>query len=818
MSLRIHSPSNDPEKESVPAAPTVKRNSGNEIGPAAVKGAPVDFGVPPAPHVKSKPTGIEPKRDPRRLIIPQAEVDRLKSIPVNDALQASGLIRATRRESRDTRFWLSGGSQVITTGNLYNEVTPAHRYHGKNSIDLAQQITGGDFRSAVEWLQQRFPPTQRISVPDPVTGREVVVDGPPPPPPNAISFFSSKPPAASFTLPPQMDDSEKVVVDYLVSRGIDPDFARNIFSANLVYATKAESGHINLVWPMIGADDAPCAALLRGTTGVPDSSTAYRGKIGTGGVWLMSFGSANLKTAPVIRFFENPMDAVSHAQLRDPEVNSIYISIGGLNGLERLIPNLHKINPDCRIVVAIDNDPAGDEAWKKFVDQVPHLTREIPERKDWNADLRLGPLPPPTPPAEIALEKYLEPKNDRQRKEVTDELLCFRRFLGQPKQTDAQTFATLISAGAEKIDAYLAHELGRGLSKATINNKRSRLKKLVESARASGLSNWSVQPALQKKTEPALRQVKPLSPVSELVSSTKVDTPPSAAVDIDHAARQLMTDWLGAQSSPNTIRAYANAVISLQRHLGLDAPEEAVASLLRGGNDLAAAHLSELSTRLAPKTVRTHKAALASLIRAAHDRGLCNWTLKTSWKHENPIHDMSGPTRDAVNDCIDALQARAAADPSRRLAALRDIAIIEVGSRPGLRASELASLRYPNDVDLKEPSEIWPKRKGEKLRTCIQIDGPALDALKAYLEVRGDRPGALWLTEKGAPMTESGIRRMIRRLNLRRMGDPSRPSGSHGLRHLAAQEVYERAGVKAAAVTLGHRDRHNESTIHYIIR
>ncbi len=420
--------------------------------------------------------------------------------------------------------------------------------------------------------------------------------------------------------------------------------------------------------------------------------------------------------------------------------------------------------------------------------------------------------------AEVApLDAYLAGKNERQVKEVLDELKTWKAFGGDRVMSDSEAFGQVVDALPGRVEEYLAHERARGLSKATINNKRSRLRRMKEHASSSG----PLIPAVQaQKKEPEPRQVQPISPTTELVVSIKETTSPTIGAGLDLQARQLMTDWLASpQFKPGTVRAYAGAVIALQEYCKADAPEVAIAQLLTRGQELFDEFRIDQVQRYAPKTVRQRMCALASLVRAARERGLTDVSVTTSWRHVRPVKDMSGPPRGELQKCIDALQHRAEY-PRRRVASIRDVAILELASRAGLRASEIAGLELRH-VDL-EHGEVWPQRKRRQVREAVPVSGPALDALREYVAVRGDRPGPLWLlaNARGAlstePMNEHRMRDMVRGLGLHRVGDPSRIVGIHGLRHLAAQEAYIAGGIEAAAEVLGHRDRHYESTDDYL--
>lgn len=76
---------------------------------------------------------------------------------------------------------------------------------------------------------------------------------------------------------------------------------------------------------------------------------------------------------------ESAIDAISLYQLTKEK--ACYISVGGSNTRKRLIYKI--VNEFQNVILALDNDEAGDKTAKEF----PQLKRIIPKNKDWNEDL-----------------------------------------------------------------------------------------------------------------------------------------------------------------------------------------------------------------------------------------------------------------------------------------------------------------------------------------------------------------------------------------------------------------------------------------------
>ncbi len=112
---------------------------------------------------------------------------------------------------------------------------------------------------------------------------------------------------------------------------------------------------------------------------------------GTKALWL----STNLGTAKQIVLVESALDGLSHAQLyHNPE--TAYVSIGGQlsdhqRDLLRRVFDERAVNREAEIVIATDNDLAGESLAREIQNLVPansRISRAVPVQKDWNDDLR----------------------------------------------------------------------------------------------------------------------------------------------------------------------------------------------------------------------------------------------------------------------------------------------------------------------------------------------------------------------------------------------------------------------------------------------
>jgi len=143
----------------------------------------------------------------------------------------------------------------------------------------------------------------------------------------------------------------------------------------------------------------------------------------------------------------------------------------------------------------------------------------------------------------------------------------------------------------------------------------------------------------------------------------------------------------------------------------------------------------------------------------------------------------------------------------RSFAQRRDAAIIAVFRASGIRAAELAGIRYDahdprvSDVDLWQ-REITVRGKGGKARV-VKITRDAARALDRYIWVRARHAQAwrrpLWLgVNNRGPLTSNGIYQIVARRG-RQCGVVVHP---HGFRHHFSHTWLDRGGAEADLMEL----------------
>ncbi len=131
----------------------------------------------------------------------------------------------------------------------------------------------------------------------------------------------------------------------------------------------------------------------------------------------------------------------------------------------------------------------------------------------------------------------------------------------------------------------------------------------------------------------------------------------------------------------------------------------------------------------------------------------------------------------------------------------RERAILEVLYGTGLRASELVRL-WPDDVDLAERLLFVRQGKGRKDRV-VPFGERVKAAVLAYLRQRQPRPGPLFFTLRGDPMTRSALEGLVTKAGKR--AGLLHPASPHRLRHSYATHLLQNgADVRHIQVLLGH--------------
>lgn len=195
-------------------------------------------------------------------------------------------------------------------------------------------------------------------------------------------------------------------------------------------------------------------------------------------------------------------------------------------------------------------------------------------------------------------------------------------------------------------------------------------------------------------------------------------------------------------------------------------------------------------------------------------RQLCKYLVAERWLDADPSELVDAPkmARRLPGVLGEEAVARLIAAPPDTPRGRRDAAMIELCYASGLRVSELVALPLA-DVNT-NAGYLRVTGKGNKTR-LVPVHAIALARIQRYLVE--DRPAwvkdpaerALFLTERGGPMTRQGFWKLLRAYA--RKADVRLPAGGgvspHKLRHSFATHLVERdADLRAVQAMLGHAD------------
>ena len=174
---------------------------------------------------------------------------------------------------------------------------------------------------------------------------------------------------AKFSLPPMAMQPFTSVITYLTSRSIPENVVASLIRSKLLYQ---DSLHCNAVF--VNKVQDYCE--IRGTGYVPFHGSR---KLKPDRFWYLP-----PKVSPRIAFLcEAAIDALSlmliHKANQELYPDTVYVTIGGVANQQAI----ERIKRRIPAVLAVDNDPAGEDCCQKN----PDLHHLIPSGKDWNVDL-----------------------------------------------------------------------------------------------------------------------------------------------------------------------------------------------------------------------------------------------------------------------------------------------------------------------------------------------------------------------------------------------------------------------------------------------
>ncbi len=198
-----------------------------------------------------------------------------------------------------------------------------------------------------------------------------------------------------------------------------------------------------------------------------------------------------------------------------------------------------------------------------------------------------------------------------------------------------------------------------------------------------------------------------------------------------------------------------------------------VAKMLSGGRhdaetlpwaSLRHAHVqairAALAERYAPSTANLALAAVRGVLKACWRLGLIDAETYTRASDVPRVRGDNTLDDSRAGRALDFREAKAlfavcADDPTAT--GRRDAALLGVLWGAGLRRAEAAALALADVADASETIRLTVRGKGNKTRSAY-LAGGAVEALRAWLPIRGDAPGPLFLaTKQGGAILAHGL-------------------------------------------------------------
>jgi integrase/recombinase XerC len=259
------------------------------------------------------------------------------------------------------------------------------------------------------------------------------------------------------------------------------------------------------------------------------------------------------------------------------------------------------------------------------------------------------------------------------------------------------------------------------------------------------------------------------------------------------AAVGSFLEYLGVErgASPHTLRSYAADLTEFTRFL----TEEKIGGLPGADTRAVRAYVARLhQRRLSKATIARKLAAVRSCFRFLARRGAL--PANPARQVRSPRLGRRLPSFLPVDEATILLNA----PPEPTTAGARDRALLELLYASGLRVAEGCGLDL-DDLD-EARRTVRVVGKGDKERV-VPVGETALEALAAYLAMRGRQRGPLFLNARGGRLTPRSAHRIVR-ARARQVGIDQRVT-PHTLRHsFATHMLGAGADLRLIQELLGH--------------
>ncbi len=285
--------------------------------------------------------------------------NKVRDFPLEKVVYELGL----NPDPKDKHKWHSEHHIINITGSKFYDWKELKG--GGGAIDLVMHVNDCDFKQSVTWLNDRFGEGATLEAVTYKT-REIIKEKP----------------VLEFTPPIPQESKWQEVRKYLTrSRKLPSGLVDSLYEQGLIYADDQQ----NAVFLRRSLDESKITgATLRGTAGEDNTfkGLAKGTKRSEGWFYFPQGGQSNDSIYRAV-LVESPIDALSFAVLdRNDSRRTIYISTDGAGH----VPNefLCQLRD---VVVAYDNDQAGELMAQRVSSQFPNAVQKSPKAIDWNEDL-----------------------------------------------------------------------------------------------------------------------------------------------------------------------------------------------------------------------------------------------------------------------------------------------------------------------------------------------------------------------------------------------------------------------------------------------
>jgi len=292
----------------------------------------------------------------------QELADKVRDISLEQVAYELGL----DPDPKDKHKWQNENHIINITGSKFYDWQ--YLKGGGGAIDLVMHVNSSDFKQAVVWLNDRFGEGAMLTATS-YHAREI----------------AKTEPVTKFTPPVQEESKWQQVKTYLTrERRMPSSLVEHLHQQGLVYADDKQ----NAVFIRRSLDELSITgASLRGTAGTENifKGLAQGSKRNAG--WF-HFQKGGQSGDPIQRavLVESPIDAMSFAVLdRTDSRKTIYLSTDGAGTVP--LEFLRQL-PASSVIVAYDNDEAGNLMAQGVMEQLPNSVRRLPKTQDWNQELK----------------------------------------------------------------------------------------------------------------------------------------------------------------------------------------------------------------------------------------------------------------------------------------------------------------------------------------------------------------------------------------------------------------------------------------------